>query len=424
MAPLGKGGSVRITYLTSARLPTEKAYGFAIAKQCEALALLGHKVALVFPRLAPRQAKAMCCEECPDLHSYFGVRPLFQTRCLRILGAMDRLWSEESRVWPLAKSVAFSVSARTFMPSHPAREPGHLVWTRDLLTAIVLLGDPGAIRYRVVFEAHNVPGRSMRPLLRILNRSQVVVATTDGIEHELIRLGVAKRRILVARSGVDLDMFNIVESKSQCRARLGLPLDRPIVGYVGKFRTFEREKGIPELIAAMRYMTQAVRPTPLLLCVGGPLDRVDEYYQVARANGVDTGAIRFEDFRPRQEVPYWLKACDVCAIPLPEDEGFFSRYTSPMKAFESMAVGTPIVASSVESMKEIVEDGVSGILVPPGNSVALGRALARLILVPGLASRLSANASRNVSEYTWTNRAVRILDFVRSGSVSHEAGLT
>ena len=367
---------------------------------------------------------AMCCDECPDLHSYFGVRPLFQTRCVRILGVMDRFWSEESRVWPLAKSVAFSINARTLVPSYPAREPGHLVWTRDLLTASVLLRHPGATQYRVVFEAHNVPGRSMRPMLRLLNRSCVVVATTNAIEHELVCLGVAKQRILVARSGVDPDMFNIAESKSQCRERLGLPLDRPIVGYVGKFRTFEREKGIPELIAAMRYMADAVRPTPLLLCVGGPLDRVDEYYQVARANGVDTGAIRFEDFRPRQEVPYWLKACDVCAIPLPEDEGFFSRYTSPMKAFESMAVGTPIVASSVESMKEIVEDGVSGILVPPGNSVALGRALARLILVPGLASRLSANASRNVSEYTWTNRAVRILDFVRSGSVSHEAGLT
>ena len=235
MAPLGRLDSARITYLTSVRLPTEKAYGFAIAKQCEALALLGHKVDLVFPKLAPRQARAMRCEECPDLHPYFGVRPLFQTKCLRILSAVDRFWSEESRAWPLVKSVAFSVSARTIVPSRSMREPGNLVWTRDLLTAIVLLGQPGAIRYRVVFEAHNVPGRSMRPLLRLLNRTQVVVATTDGIAHELVRLGVAKRRILVARSGVDLDMFNIAESKSQCRARLGLPLDRPIVGYVGRF---------------------------------------------------------------------------------------------------------------------------------------------------------------------------------------------
>jgi glycosyltransferase involved in cell wall biosynthesis len=253
----------------------------------------------------------------------------------------------------------------------------------------------------------------MHAMPLILNRALTVVATTDGILQDLARLGVSPERILVARSGVDIGMYDIAETRRECRVRLGLPLDRHIIGYIGKFSTFDREKGIPDLIVAMKHIAAVPGLAPLLLCVGGPLDKVGEYLRLAEKNGVQRESLRFEDHQPRQEVPYWLRACDVTAVPLPDDGEFFSRFTSPLKVFESMAARTPIVATSVMAIREILRDGESGVLAPPGDPIGLARALVRVLADPVLASTLTAGAANHVLQYSWTNRAELILESLR-----------
>jgi glycosyltransferase involved in cell wall biosynthesis len=81
------------------------------------------------------------------------------------------------------------------------------------------------------------------------------------------------------------------------------------------------------------------------------------------------------------------------------------RHTSPLKAFEAMAAGRPIVASDLPSSREVLRDGENALLVPPGDTAALAAALRRLAEEPALAARLARCAFAEAPRYSWDARA-------------------
>jgi glycosyltransferase involved in cell wall biosynthesis len=87
--------------------------------------------------------------------------------------------------------------------------------------------------------------------------------------------------------------FEGLPTKEECRLRLDLPLGHPIVGYIGRFQTFEMEKGIPELIQAMTYLPSFNGNEPVLLCVGGPMNVVPGYLDLARRFGLGEHRLHF-----------------------------------------------------------------------------------------------------------------------------------
>ena len=84
------------------------------------------------------------------------------------------------------------------------------------------------------------------------------------------------------------------------------------------------------------------------------------------------------------------------------------RYTSPLKLFEYLHMGRPIVASNLTALREVLTDGLSALLVPPGDERAVGRALLRLKNEPATASALASGARALAPLYTWTARAEKI----------------
>lgn len=192
---------------------------------------------------------------------------------------------------------------------------------------------------------------------------------------------------------------------------LGLPLERPIVGYVGRFRTMEKEKGIPELVEAMGYLPEINGTDPLLLCVGGPIEAVPAYMERARRAGVPESRLKFVDRVPNTEVPLWMRACDVVTIPWPWTE-FSAYFTSPLKLFEYMAAGVPIVATDLPSIREILRHGENAWLVPPNDPKALAAGILHLLKNRDLAARLTEQAREEVRKYTWEQRAKAILELL------------
>lgn len=404
---------MHIIFLTSARLPTEKAYGYQILKECETLAGAGASVQLISPALAPKQARAMMASESPDLHAYYQVRRVFGYVPVPVARWLDPFWTETSGLWAAAKIIAFALGIDTQVQKAADSIPA-IMWTQDLLVAAMLLRGEAPRSWRLVYECHGVPMRSFRFLLRRLNRASAIVVTTRGIKDYLAASGVDIGRMIIAPNAVDLDRFHVGITRAECRQRLGLPLDRKIVGYIGKFRTYEMEKGIPELIRSMGVLVHSIDPPPILLCVGGPLDRVSSYLEIGAANGVAPELMRFEDFRPREEVPLWMKACDVCTIPSPGSVEFFAKYASPMKAFEYMAAGVPIVASDIPALAEILTNGLTAVLVAPTGPEALAGGILQILNDPTLGSALAARALAGVKGNSWEARAARIIEFVRS----------
>jgi glycosyltransferase involved in cell wall biosynthesis len=396
---------LRVIYLANVRLPTEKAHGYQICKMCEAFALNGAEVVLLHPYR--HQADPQLVGR--TVFDYYGIKPIFQVQTLKNLDVVvlnrfipDRIFT------PIFFAHAFIWG---YYAASVARQfRADLYYTRDATIAywLVRMGLP------TVYEAHVAPNRGQKLLLRKIKRQpslRLIVVLTSFLRQRFLDMGFSSDQVIVLPDGVDLDLFEGLPSKDDCRRRLGLPLGRPIIGYIGRFRTLEMEKGIPELVEAMRGLSSVNGAEPLLLCVGGPMDAVPAYLELARRISIPQDRLRFVDRVPNTEVPYWIRAFDVALAPFPWAD-HYAYFMSPLKLFEYMAAGVPILATDLPSIREVLRHGENAWLVPPGDPKALAEGIRHLLENPDLAERLAQQARKDVRQYTWKRRAAVILRHV------------
>jgi alpha-maltose-1-phosphate synthase len=187
-------------------------------------------------------------------------------------------------------------------------------------------------------------------------------------------------------------------------ARFGLDADRPYVLFVGRIT---RQKGVPRLLRAVRHIDPAVQ---VVLCAGAPdtpeIDREfrDLYEELSR---VRAGVHWIPQMLPRPEVIQLLTHATVFVCPsVYEPLGIVN--------LEAMACGTPVVASRVGGIPEVVEDGVAGLLVPLDDDfeAGLARALDTVVRDLEAARRMGeAGRERAVGEFGWdavARRTVRL----------------
>lgn len=391
-----------LVYVANARLPTEKAHGYQICKMCEAFALNGAEVVLLHPYRHQSNPGLVGL----TVFDYYGVKPIFQVKTLKNwdVVVLNRFISD--RIFTpifFAHAFIWGYYAASVARWHKA----DLYFTRDSTIAywLMRMGLP------TVYEAHVVPNRGQKWLLRKIARHpmlRLVVVLTSFIRQRFLEIGFPSDKVIVLPDGVDSDLFEGLPSKEDCRRRLGLPLDRPIIGYIGRFRTLEMEKGIPELVEAVGHLASVKGGEPLLLCVGGPMDAVSVYMDLARRIGVPEDRLQFVDRVPNSEVPYWIRSCDIATIPWTWTE-FSAYFTSPLKLFEYMAAGVPILATDLPSIREVLRHGENAWLVPPGDPKALAEGIRHLLENPNLAKGLARQAREDVRQYTWKRRAAAIL---------------
>lgn len=392
----------RVVYVANARLPTEKAHGHAIVKMCEAYAAEGVDLELWHPwrRQDPRIAGR-------TVFDYYGVAPDFRVRTLPNVDVIAVEARFPARVFPWVMGAHDLVWASTVAARTSSRRPPPWCHTRDVSVAwcTTAWGTP------TILEVHDPPEGHRGTLVRQLGRRRNlrgVVALTVAARDTLVGQGVDPARIVVLGSGVDLSGYAGLPDPLACRAAHGLPTDRPIVGYVGRFRALGAEKGLLTAVRAVGSMRRTRGEAPLLLCVGGPMDHVGEYV----AAGVEAGAhpddLRFVDHVPSTEVPTWIRACDLGVIPSPATD-HFARFSSPMKLFEFMACGVAVVASDLPAVRETVVHRRNAWLVAPDSVDSLATALGRLVDDAPLRTRLASAARIDVEEHTWHRRARAIL---------------
>jgi glycosyltransferase involved in cell wall biosynthesis len=126
----------------------------------------------------------------------------------------------------------------------------------------------------------------------------------------------------------------------------------------------------------------------------------------------DNIEVRFVSGRPYNEIPAILKSSDVLVLPNSGKDLSSSTHTSPMKLFEYMASGVPIVASDVPAIREVLNEQIA-LLVKPDDPDALAGGITKLLDNQELGERLALNAREKVREYTWDKRAEAVLGFIR-----------
>jgi glycosyltransferase involved in cell wall biosynthesis len=197
---------------------------------------------------------------------------------------------------------------------------------------------------------------------------------------------VPEDRVRLIWNGAPLDEFAPVgpPRARAVRESLGLPLDAPVVGSIARLN---EQKGHRYLIDAAATVL-ARRPDARFLIVGDG-DLAAPLREQARARGIGEQVV-FAGHRT--DVPDLLGAIDVFAVS--------SVYEgTPLSLFEAMAAEKTIVSTAVDGCREVLEEGVSGLLVPPQDPPALANALLRVVQEPALARRLAEGARRASTRY-------------------------
>lgn len=384
---------VRITYVTHTRFPTEKAHGFQVASVCNALARLGHAVTLLTPTVGNAIQE--------DPIAYYGMSSsAFSVVRLSTFDALSSPWVPGKLAFLVAMH-SFRRTLAAFLRTHRtdlfyARSP-------QVLVPLLATGVP------VLLELHTLPRIPHRSFLAHCRRCARIICLTRAMRDVLVSWGLDPRHVRVEGDAVDLERFALLPKREEAKVRWLLPRERTVVGYVGSLVTGESlEKGIREFLEALSLLRAQGRGV-FGWIVGGPKTWHATYIHVARTRGWGDADVRLEGIVPFSAVPSALSACDVLVYPAPASaHPYFLRDTSPLKLFEYMAAGRPVVCADLPPLHDVVDDATVRFCVP-GNSQALAEACAWVLDHREAAAQMAQRATEHVQRYTWEARMQRIL---------------
>jgi glycosyltransferase involved in cell wall biosynthesis len=230
---------------------------------------------------------------------------------------------------------------------------------------------------------------------RVFRAATVLLAVSAEVASYLGGYHQARGRIHVVPNGVNPERF------SPGLRHLRGPGEKFVVGFVGSLKPWH---GLPTLVEAFSHLHRRYPDTHLVVVGDGP-ERTRLLDDLTR-HGLCAAATLCGAVSPA-EVPRLLAGMDAAVAPYPQHTPF---YFSPLKVYEYMAAGVPVVASRVGQVAELIEHGVTGLLCPPGDALALAAALEELKEAPGLGQRLGEEARATVLRgHTWETVAERIL---------------
>lgn len=219
--------------------------------------------------------------------------------------------------------------------------------------------------------------------------------------------GATSRAVEVAPNAADPSRFR----PSLRKRRANTLRDEFVIGFVGSLKPWH---GLDELARVFRRLHRQWKGYRLLVVGDGP-QRAGLERQL-RAWGLEQVVV-FAGAAGHAEVPQWIAKMDVAVAPYPADA---PTYFSPIKIFEYMAAGTPIVASRVGQIAELLRHRRTALLHQPGAIAETAACIEELRRRPALASKLAREARATVvRRYTWARNARRVLALVRAVEREH-----
>jgi glycosyltransferase involved in cell wall biosynthesis len=303
------------------------------------------------------------------------------------------LWRQYRAILDCAKNFPVDVvHGHWAIPTGPALVLG----SRNLGVPSVITMHGGDV-YVNKAEGYDFPTRwYVRPILRwTLTRASALTAISDDCVQHALRAGASLDKIHLIMNGADLRRFSPGSE----------PVERPWgPKMVFACRQLFPRKGIRFLIEAIAELRP--RHPEIRLVIAG--DGFERPQLEALADSLQVRDITtFLGWVSNRELPRYLRCCAVSAIPSLE-EGF------GIPAAEAMGCEVPVVASDAGGLPEVVEDGVTGFVVPKGNATALAGAIHRLLSDPALRERMGkAGRQRALARFDWMRAAERFEELYR-----------
>ena len=441
---------MRILYLGSTDLPQTKARAIQIVHTCHALARAGADVTLAVGRRGRGGASRALRE--------YGLEPHPRLRLLRLPilrippTAPSRVLAQFTRVWQLSYLAGLAAA----LPFELARRRPGVVFARDLRIARLAAGPVRAIGARLVFEVHGLPsyevthgaGRAKLPRTEIARLRALEDAVFERAD-QLVTITECARQILIAEYGVPGVKIRTVADGTSVADGVA-PTPRPPLPTVGEGESTRASvvppspsqgrgaggEGSPPSIyyvgqlypwkgAGLVIDVAARVPEAKVVIVGGQTNwtRDDPEIAALADRACDLGVAERVELRghvPYDRVPDALTAATVALLPLP-DEPVARLFTSPLKLFDYMAAGVPIVASDLPALREVLRHEENALLARPGDPEAFADAVRRLLADNELAVRLGRQARADVTGYSWDARATALLDVLGARESSDDS---
>ncbi len=376
---------MKIIYLTNARIPTEKAHGYQICKMCEEFSNLGAEVELWLPG-RKNHIKA-------DPFSFYGIKSNFKIKKINSFDFYQYI--------KYLGGLGFWLNSLWFL--------FHLFFIKIDKPSVIYTRDPEIgwllnIRgYKTVYEAHTWPEKRPRLYRFLFKKINKIITITDGLKRFFVQTGYPEGNIFTAPDGVDLNEFNINLDKVSARKKLNLPLSKKIILYTGHLYGWKGAQDLAEAAVLLDNSNQVI-------FVGG-LEADAAKFKIKNQESIASGKIAIYPHQRHDYMPVWLRAADVLVLPNKSGENISKYFTSPLKLFEYMAAGRPIVASSLPSISEILNENNS-VLVDSDNPLSLTRGINKILEDDASAEVLAKQALVDVKKYSWKKRAEKIIEFI------------
>ena len=365
------------------RMPSERAAALWAAKTAEALADVGATVTLV----ATGRGSG-------DPFGAYHIKHNFKVVRIPVIN----LFNLPGLKWFAfhTSSVCFAFGSLLYLLRHARRMDA--IFSNEPLTMLTL----SFFYPRCFYELHVFPTRRLFLFRTLFRRMCGIISINHYMAQELAqKFAVPAEKIIVAPSGVAIEEFDITTSRDEARVTLGLSDRGHVALYCGHLYEW---KGAATLAEAAKLL-----PDVNVLFVGGTDTDVKKF----RADYADVPNIRFVGHVPHLQVALWQKAADVLVLPNTAKKRISKYYTSPMKLFEYMAAGRPIVASRLPSITEIVSDQTA-FLVEPDDPQALARGIESAFDNHAHAAKVAQEARKEVERYSWRERGSTIANFIQS----------
>ena len=380
---------MKIFYFAGTKLPSQNPHSIHVMKMAQALGKMGNDVTLF--------AKSVNSAASEDLFKIYDSEPCFKLYLSAHFGVP--LIAGATRLLDLSQKIA-----RLDKPD--------LVYGHDCIA--LALFTPSDVP--IIYEMHRIPLLSAHQLAfsRILKRQNLkaIVVVSDVLKAELLKRypEILPETVFVAHDGADL-----IEHLTSTEDDTKNPLrGRPSALNVGYAGSLTPGKGM-----ALISRLAKIRPQYDFHILGGTKKQIQKLETHSRLPN-----IYFYGHRDHSEVPQYLNAFDICVAPyqhraLIKTGNNTSRWISPMKIFEYMAVKKPIICSKLSIIEEILEHGHNAILVAASDDEKWAETIDMIKDNPEEAALLGGHAHESLADkYTWDKRAQAIMEFCASRKTS------
>ncbi|TSC66957.1 MAG: group 1 glycosyl transferase [Parcubacteria group bacterium Gr01-1014_73] len=370
---------MKIYYVANVRWPTSKAHGIQLAKMSEALIEAGADLTLVVPNRGRGDAQA-----------FYGLRRAITTIQVPVLNFGNN-WLGFN-----LSALAFATSSFLFLLFRRL-EKNAVIYTIDLDNfSFFLLPFLGR---SVFIEVHGSKQLSFFSKF-FFRKVSGIAAVSDGVKSSLIKnFNLSPGKIIVCPNGIDFRMFENLPTTEAARQKLNFPKG-PVFLYAGRFYNW---KGLDILPAA----AEKVGERASIILVGG---NAAEFSRITGEKKIPPNLI-FVDTQPFSEIPLWLNAADFLLVTATKKDEYSYRETSPMKLFEYLATGKPIIAAKTPAISNVVS-AEEVIFYEPDDTVDLIKQMNFVLNNQAVCKAKAQRALEKAKEFSWQKRTEKILALI------------